>query len=1186
MHLYHLTLQKPTAIGMAVCGNFSGTKVQEIAVVRGHILELLRMDESKRLQKVVSVDVFGVIRSISAFRLTGGSKDYIVLGSDSGKVVILEYIPAKNMFKKEHEETFGKTGCRRIVPGQYTAIDPKGRAIMIGAVEKQKLVYIMNRDAATRLTISSPLEAHKNHAILFSVVGVDVGFENPQFGCLELDASEVDEDPSGEAYAASEKQLTYYELDLGLNHVVRKSSESVDRTANMLIQVPGGSDGPGGLIVCAENKMYYTKIGAKTVLSAFIPRRYSLSPDRSVMIVNYTTFRKKDMFFFLCQSEYGDIYKVTLDTSATEVHRLRIKLFDSIPTAVSLCILKSGHLFAASEFGDHYLYDFLGIGDDPESVESTSDATEDDVASQFTPRPLLNLDLVHTLDSLSPLIETHIADLANENSSQIYSLCGRSSRSSLRALRYGLSANMIANSDLPGKGRGIWAIKRLITDEYHRYIIVSLQNNTTVLQIGESVEELPASENKFVTNATTLLVGVMANSSIIQVHPTGFRRILPDLREFDWKTPGRKQVVCAAMNEQQLVLGLNGGDVAYFTMDAITRGEPEIVNVGTEISCLDIAPLFPGEKLSRFMAVGKWDETVHILSTTPGSNLATLSTQVLRSQVESICILDVTGHGPENSIRTLSLNIGLSNGVLFRAIVDNATGQLVDNRQRYLGTKGVRLVRVQVRDSPGMLALSSRPWLCHSLDNRLTITPLSLDTVDYASPFRSEPAVDGFVVVSGPTLKVITVDNLTEVFNQQVLPLSYTPRKLVVHPTSKNIVILESDHNTESTAKRSETAAQLDSEHMKEGIVEDSSFGYPPAGQHTWASAIRVVSPSEMRTLSILELEDNENVLSACVCMFQDYGNEYFLVVGTAKDMELCPRKAACGFLHVYRFEDEGSRITLFHKTQIEGIPGAVRAYMGRLLVGAGRVLRIYDLGKKKLLRKCENKSFPNFITNIFTQNERIIVTDLSESFLYVKYHRDQNQLVIFADDVNPRWVTAASILDFDTMVGGDKFGNAYVARLPAEATAEGAEDAGYRTKWEVLTGAASHKVDEIIQFHVGDVITSITKASLQPGSLEAIIYTTIHGAIGAFLPFSSREDIDFFTHLEMHMRSNYSSLCGRDHLSYRSYYYPVKDVIDGDLCEYFSLLEDRTQGTIAEELERSPAEILKKLEDIRSKIL
>ena len=58
--------------------------------------------------------------------------DYLVIGSDSGKIVILEYIPAKNTFEKVHQETFGKSGCRRIVPGQYLAIDPKGRAVMIG----------------------------------------------------------------------------------------------------------------------------------------------------------------------------------------------------------------------------------------------------------------------------------------------------------------------------------------------------------------------------------------------------------------------------------------------------------------------------------------------------------------------------------------------------------------------------------------------------------------------------------------------------------------------------------------------------------------------------------------------------------------------------------------------------------------------------------------------------------------------------------------------------------------------------------------------------------------------------------------------------------------------------------------------------------------------------------------------
>lgn len=56
----------------------------------------------------------------------------------------------------------------------------------------------MNRDASARLTISSPLEAHKSHMLTFDIIGVDVGLENPIFACLELDYSNVDSDSTGE----------------------------------------------------------------------------------------------------------------------------------------------------------------------------------------------------------------------------------------------------------------------------------------------------------------------------------------------------------------------------------------------------------------------------------------------------------------------------------------------------------------------------------------------------------------------------------------------------------------------------------------------------------------------------------------------------------------------------------------------------------------------------------------------------------------------------------------------------------------------------------------------------------------------------------------------------------------------------------------------------------------------------
>ena len=39
-------------------------------------------------------------------------------------------------------------------------------------------------------------------------------------------------------------------------------------------------------------------------------------------------------------------------------------------------------------------------------------------------------------------------------------------------------------------------------------------------------------------------------------------------------------------------------------------------------------------------------------------------------------------------------------------------------------------------------------------------------------------------------------------------------------------------------------------------------------------------------------------------------------------------------------------------------------------------------------------------------------------------------------------------------------------------------------------------------------------------------------------------------------MRQEHPPLSGRDHMAYRGSFYPVKDTIDGDLCEQYSQVE------------------------------
>lgn len=62
--------------------------------------------------------------------------------------------------------------------------------------------------------------------------------------------------------------------------------------------------------------------------------------------------RTKAMFFFLVQTEQGDIFKITMEMDDEVVKELKLKYFDTVPVATSMCVLKTGFLFVAAEFGN------------------------------------------------------------------------------------------------------------------------------------------------------------------------------------------------------------------------------------------------------------------------------------------------------------------------------------------------------------------------------------------------------------------------------------------------------------------------------------------------------------------------------------------------------------------------------------------------------------------------------------------------------------------------------------------------------------------------------------------------------------------------------------------------------------------------------------------------------------------
>jgi hypothetical protein len=68
------------------------------------------------------------------------------------------------------------------------------------------------------------------------------------------------------------------------------------------------------------------------------------------------------------------------------VTELTLKYFDTLPPCTALCVLKTGFLFAGSEFGNHALYQFQGIGDHADDVESSSSTTPPHTLSDLLKR--------------------------------------------------------------------------------------------------------------------------------------------------------------------------------------------------------------------------------------------------------------------------------------------------------------------------------------------------------------------------------------------------------------------------------------------------------------------------------------------------------------------------------------------------------------------------------------------------------------------------------------------------------------------------------------------------------------------------------------------------------------------------------------------------------------------------------
>jgi len=306
----------------------------------------------------------------------------------------------------------------------------------------------------------------------------------------------------------------------------------------------------------------------------------------------------------------------------------------------------------------------------------------------------------------------------------------------------------------------------------------------------------------------------------------------------------------------------------------------------------------------------------------------------------------------------------------------------------------------------------------------------------------------------------------------------------------------------------------------------------------------------------------------------------------------------------------------------VEAPVRALAALGGRVVAGVGDTLRVFALGKRRLLRKAElRRAAPTLIVALaVSPPDRLWVADVQASVRLVHYDgggdagvgraagapadaadvgASAGRLVVVADDTLARWVTRLAAVDYATVAVADKFGSLALLRLPAEAGGVLAARGGAAAKLAVaacvhlgspvyfLAPPAAAPPPPAAAAAAGAAAAGAGAGAGAPPAAPApddppLLYVTLDGEVGALAPLRSAADARLLERLEERLRLACPSALGRDYRAARSAYYPVCHVIDGDLCEADGGLGGGEQRAIAAALGVGVDALLRRLEDLR----
>ncbi|CAL9738129.1 pre-mRNA-splicing factor Rse1p [Monosporozyma servazzii] len=1288
--LYNLTLQKQSNYIFSCTGNFvnidnsNNNNLQLCLATENHI-ELYNLS-NRSLQKIGNdIPFFAIMKNIKPLRNHTSNIDYLIITSDSGNLSILKFIWNSDSWQLSLSplsiEPIARSGTRRLSPIEYIAIDKQSRCIMISAIEKFKYCYLINTNN-TQNIISSPLEAIRSNFITLDLVSCDMGYiDNPCFASLEMEIV-----PPTTSTAKTNFHLVFYMMDLNLNCIVKKADYLSPGNPNMLIPLPDLSEygistnindnnnnnntattNPF-IIIAIENSLLIKDLKGYYNIKVPLPKCKDHHSTTLITSYSFRSFKKK--LFILLQSNYGDLFKLQIIPNQNDANKPKciINYFDTIPVVEQLHITTNGLLFANSESHTNYLFQFESLGGD-EPMDS------------FTVSNVLqNLSILKQNHTLNPMLAATIAT-KNDGSNQPLvplKLLTNNQDSIIRSYTNSVDIETLISSPLPPAPKNIWTLKRTTDDTFHSYVTLAFNNYTVFLNIsGDSMQTLAFQDpSPFVMkNDMTIYMATLKPNILIQVCSNQFTQVATTSEAsgfkqiHEWFPPAGIQIVSATATASQLIIALSNNNILYFEVKGNGTNLIESSKILTmESKIIKLAVDQDKFRCDHLVVATDDDNLISIISldTSSSTFMEILSFQQLNEQINDVVMNGTTFY------------VGLQNGIYVKSKFASKEGEILNTNQKFMGTKPIRLsvidkalLTLQDEDensddeeddsdddgndekkstvqekehskseySRCIVIHSDNIWLDYKYKQMGYIRPISLakdasylnKVIQFSTSTISNNGICA-LSASGTLIigKMKNFINTDAWFNIQDVKLSNNEDR------KKD----EDEENEDDEEEEEEEEEQITSQEYQNKIalpVNNGEYTLFISNHNNTASpkcrisiisstADQVILDSTSHT-PFYEIEGHQ-LISAQIVNFTKNKNFVNLVIST-RDQQLLTFQLKFEILKKGTFYT----LTLLHKTKVESSVFAMSTINNRLFATILDFLIIYDLGKKQLLKKSITKvaSTTTATTAIDVwDNNRIAIGDVHESVTIYQYDSENSKLYPIADDIVKRHVTSLKFIDANTIIGGDRFGNLWTLRIPAEVDESMIMKDVVSPRNNVME--APFKLELKNHFFINDIPMWYSSAiSVQMSDRPSIIYGGLQGTIGILTPLLSKLQIKTVMKLqegivnlesliisdkmskmtidnkdedgnkkieeydgevwtnrntkdELHPEG-YTSLVDRDHLSYRSYYAPVKNVIDGDLCERFLILNSYEQALICKTIGKKTSidEVINLLNEIRS---